>query len=107
MIAAVVTLNCLLAALVCRLALGLWRWRGAIAQLTCELQSHELTMNLAPKQLGYALAQRRMQIVETRLSLAVWQQRSRQVQQLIKLIRGLQTLLLLRSGKTSFRRIRK
>ena len=104
MIVAVVALNCLLAMLVCRLALGLWRWRRAIAKLTYELQSHELAMNLAPNQVGYALAQRRMQIVETRLSLAVWQQRSRQTQQIIKLIRGLQTLLLLRSRKTNFRR---
>lgn len=104
MIAAVVALNCLLAALVCRLALGVWRWRYALARLTYELQNHELAMNLAPKQVGYALAQQRMQIVETRLSLAVWQRRSRQIQQLIKLIRGLQTLLFLRSKQTNFRR---
>ena len=105
MIAAVVALNCLLAALIFRLALNLWRWRRAIAQLTDTLQSHEITINLGPKQASYALAQRRMQMVETQLHLAIWHKRLRQIQQLIKLVRGLQMLLLLRSGKTSFRHI--
>ncbi len=108
---AVVILNGLLAALVCRLALGLWQWRCAIARLTQTLQTHEIALNLAPKQAGYALAQRRMQIVETRLSLAMWQQRSRQIQQLLQLTlqltKGLRTLRLIRARKTSFRRSNK
>ena len=107
MMIAVVVFNGLLAVVVCLLALELWRWRCAIAKITRELQVHESALTLAPKQIGYALAQQRMQVVQTRLNLTVWQQRSRQLQQLLQLARGLRALLLVRSGKTIVHRSNK
>lgn len=102
-----IALNCLLAALVCWLTLGLWRWRCAIARMNQALQSQEVALSIAPKQAGYELALKRMQIAETRLNLAQWQRRSRQIQKTLQLIRGLRTLMLMRSGSTRFRRLRK
>lgn len=99
-----ITLNCLLAVLVCWLTSRLWQWRCALTHVNQALQNHKTTLNLAPKQAGYAIALRRMQLIETRLSLAQWQQRSRQLQQTLQLIRGLQTIVLMRSRRQSFHR---
>lgn len=93
----VICLNCLLAVLVCWLARLLWRWRCAISRLTHQLQSYEPNASLMPRQTGYALTRRRSQVAELRLDMALgmaqWQMRSRQISQLIQLMRVLQMTL--------------
>jgi len=90
---AVISLNCLLAVLVSYMALGLWRWRCQLQQLTAQLHS----MTIAPKQVGYAITLKRVQLAEARLGLARLQQRSQQARQTLQLVKLLRLLLLYRS----------
>jgi hypothetical protein len=123
----VIGLNCLLAALVFGLVRLFWYWRCAVAQLnvelnvqlTAQLHSHKDSnhkASLSPQQMGYALTRRRTQIAETRLLVARWQMRSRQLKQTWQLLQVLRTVLSYRtglsglselSGRTRQRRVRR
>ncbi|KPQ37623.1 MAG: Septum formation initiator [Phormidesmis priestleyi Ana] len=88
----VIAFNCLLAALVCWLAFWLWRWQLKIGVLAAYLQSYERDIGLAPQQMGYGLMRKRAQIVQARLTVAQWQQRSHQLKQLVQLLQTLRSL---------------
>ncbi len=94
-----ICLNLLLAVLIIWLAYGLWQWRCGLARLNQQLQSHEIEMSLAPKQASYELTRRRFQLVAARLQLGQWQHRSRQVQQTLRLIQLLRTVVVLRNSR--------
>ncbi|MEO0769317.1 MAG: hypothetical protein AAFY72_07770 [Cyanobacteria bacterium J06649_4] len=93
-----VALNCLLAVLVVALAYGLWRWRCQLVQLADWLEQVEPRVGLSPKQVGYGLALKRVEIAQTRLEVAKLQKRSHQIHQLVRLLRLLRTLMLYRAG---------
>jgi hypothetical protein len=106
----VIGLNCLLAALVFGLVRLFWHWRCAVAQLNgqlnAQLHRHEANRQqfnahkalLSPQQMGYALTRHRTQIAETRLLVARWQMRSRQLKQTWQLLQVLRTVLTYRTG---------
>lgn len=89
----VICLNCLLAALVGWLTYRLWGCRRHLAHLSVLLQSPELSSQWTPQQLSYQLALKRVQIVQTRLGVALWQRRSQQIRQVLRAIAYLQLLL--------------
>ncbi len=67
------------------------------------VQLHEI--ELSPQQVRYAIALKRVQLAETRLDVGLWQRRSRQIYQALRLIQLLQWVLLYRrrSGRRSSR----
>ncbi|MEO1791509.1 MAG: hypothetical protein AAFR25_04695 [Cyanobacteria bacterium J06629_19] len=85
----VIICNCLIALLITYLAVGLWKWRTGLQQLTHRLQN----ISLSPRELSYVLTLRRLQLVETRLGMAKIKLRSRQVRQGLRLIQLLRILL--------------
>jgi hypothetical protein len=119
----VIGLNCLLAMLIFGLVRLFWQWRCALAKLNDQLHCHEANYHganrhqtnapqasLSPQQMGYALTRRRTQIAETRLMVARWQVRSRQLKQTWQLIQILRNVLLYRTGFTGLpgqRRVRR
>lgn len=96
----VIVINCLLAALVSGLAIGLWRWRCQLQQLANRLQQ----ASVSPKQMGYSFMLRRVQLAETRLGLARLQQRSQQGKQALQLLKLLRLLWIYQA--TGFRALR-
>lgn len=90
----VIILNGLLAVLVSGLAIGLWKWRCQLQQLTAKLHHMTGSMTVSPKQVGYGITRRRVQLAETRLGLARLQQRSQQMQQALRLLKLLRLLSL-------------
>lgn len=102
----VIGLNCVLAALILGLVRLFWQWRCALAKLNDQLHCHEANRHqanaqhasLSPQQMGYELTRRRTQIAETRLMVARWQMRSRQIKQTWQLLQILRTVLLYRTG---------
>ncbi len=90
-------LNCLLAGAILALAYGLWGYKRQLQQLSDLLHEVAQKGELGPKRLGYALTLRRVQLAATRLEMARWQQRSRQVAQIVGLVRVVQTVLLYRA----------
>lgn len=94
-----ICLNCLLAVFISWLAWGLWQWRCALAQVNRQWQIYEIEMSLAPKQASYDLARRRFQLVAARLRVGQWQQRSRQIQQILQLVQFLRTVVVLRNSR--------
>ncbi len=91
----VVGSNCLLAALVLAAAVGLWRWRCDLAQLTDWLGLQTSLQSVpAARQLGLALMVRRSHLIETRLGLARLMLISRQATQLSSQLSSLVRLLL-------------
>jgi len=95
----VVVLNCLLAGVILALAYGLWGYKRQLQRLSAQLYVMAQTGGLGSKQLGYALTLRRVQLAATRLEMARWQQRSRQVSQVVGLVRLVQTVLLYRARR--------
>ncbi|MEL6814086.1 MAG: hypothetical protein AAFP03_04635 [Cyanobacteria bacterium J06598_3] len=99
MIITVITLNSLIALGVCWLAYGLWQWRQGLIVVNSWLQSKDATARNTPQEIGYALTLRRVQLTQLRLGLAQWQLRSRQLRQLLGLLKLLRTLLIYRAGQ--------
>jgi len=90
---AVIIINCLLAGLIGGLAIGLWRWRCQLQQLTARLRS----VSRSPKQLGYGITLRRVQLAETRLGLVQLKQRSHQASQALRLLKLLRLVAIYRA----------
>lgn len=114
----VIGLSVLLIAGVLWLAKRLWRWRAQLVLLNQQIErqplegltsgplshlSHQAPQTRAsqrvPREIGYELMLRRSQIAQTRLDVARWQLRSRQIRQVLQFLRLMRSLWLYRIGR--------
>lgn len=94
-------LNVVVAAAICWLTYALWQWRQHLVLFNQILNQASQQLFLSPQTTSYHLTLKRAQIAEARLSAAQIQVRSRQLVQIIKLIRMLQTIFLYRKRRYS------
>lgn len=114
----VIGLSVLLIAGVLWLAKRLWRWRAQLVLLNQQIERQPLegltsgplshlsyqapqtrASQRVPREIGYELMLRRSQIAQTRLDVARWQLRSRQIRQVLQFLRLMRSLWLYRIGR--------